>query len=78
MSENYVVAFATIFSNILSIIFGMKMVNYKIEQLEKKVEKHNALVERVYRLETSEELNTEQHKVMNHRISDLERSFIGE
>ena len=37
-----------------------------IEQLEKKVEKHNSVVERTYLLE-------EKVKVANHRIEDLER-----
>ena len=39
---------------------------YRIEQLEKKVEKHNSVVERTYLLE-------EKVKVANHRIEDLER-----
>ena len=33
------------------IITGSKLINYRIEQLEKKVEKHNNLVERMYKLE---------------------------
>lgn len=45
---------------------GMKLMSYRIEQLEKKVEKHNNYAERVPILE-------EQMKVANHRISDTER-----
>lgn len=41
------------------------LVAYRLEELEKKVDKHNQVVERTYRLE-------EQMKVANHRIADLE------
>lgn len=33
------------------ILASSKMVNYRIDQLEKKVEKHNSVVERTYKLE---------------------------
>lgn len=44
----------------------------RIEQLEKKMDKHNQLIERVYRLEQHNVLIDEQIKVANHRIDDLE------
>lgn len=47
------------------IMASSRLTNYRIEQLEKKVDKHNSIVERTYVLE-------EQMKVANHRISDLE------
>ena len=43
-----------------------------MEQLEKKVEKHNQVVERVYHLEQKNAVQDEEIKVANHRISDLE------
>lgn len=46
---------------------------YRIEQLEKKVDKHNNIVERTYRLEEAEAVMKEQIKVANHRIEDLEK-----
>lgn len=46
---------------------------YRIEQLEKKVDKHNNLVERTYRLEEATTLHEEKIKVANHRIDDLEK-----
>ena len=46
---------------------------YRIEQLEKKVDKHNSLVERTYRLEEEAHVLDEKVKVANHRIDDLER-----
>jgi hypothetical protein len=33
------------------ILVSTKLTNYRLEQLEKKVEKHNNVVERVYKLE---------------------------
>lgn len=44
---------------------GMKLMTYRIEQLEKKVDKHNNFAERIPVLE-------EKIEVANHRISDLE------
>lgn len=46
----------------------------RIEQLEKKMDKHNQLIERVYRLEQHSVLTDEQIKVANHRIDDLEKN----
>lgn len=46
---------------------GFKLTSYRVEQLEKKVDKHNNFAERIPILE-------EKAKVMNHRIEDLERS----
>lgn len=48
---------------------GMRLMTYRIEQLEKKVDKHNNFAERIPILE-------EQMKVANHRISDLEHEVI--
>lgn len=46
---------------------------YRIEQLEKKVDKHNNVIERTYHLEEAEAVIREQIKVANHRIEDLEK-----
>ena len=45
---------------------------YRIEQLEKKMDKHNNFIERVYALEKEEAVIEEEIKVVNHRIGDLE------
>lgn len=55
------------------ILTASKLTNYRIEQLEKKVEKHNNVVERVYILEKHEAVVDEEIKVANHRIDDLEK-----
>ena len=43
-----------------------------MEQLEQKVNKHNSIIERTYKLEKDESIIEEQIKVINHRIEDLE------
>lgn len=48
------------------ILASSKLTNYRLSQLEKKVDKHNSIIERTYILE-------EKMKVANHRIDDLER-----
>lgn len=46
---------------------GLRLMSYRIEQLEKKVDKHNNFAARMPVVE-------EQIKVINHRLEDLERS----
>jgi type VI protein secretion system component VasK len=50
------------------------LIAYRLEELEKKVSKHNTLVERMYNLETKADVFEEKLKVANHRIDDLEKS----
>ena len=64
---------ATIVVGLLSLIgtgigswSGSKLMSYRIEQLERKVDKHNNFAERMPVVE-------EQIKVINHRLEDLER-----
>lgn len=49
------------------------LIDYRLEQLEKKVDKHNSVVERTYKLEELTALQEEKIKVANHRIGDLEK-----
>ena len=49
------------------------LIQYRLEQLEKKVEKHNNLIDRTYKLEEDSKIQEEKIKVANHRIDDLER-----
>lgn len=46
---------------------------YKLEELTKRVDKHNSVVERTYTLEQKMSVQEEQIKVVNHRIADLEK-----
>jgi len=47
---------------------------YRIDELEKKVQKHNNLIERTFQLEKRCEVLEEKIKVANHRIEDLEKA----
>lgn len=51
---------------------AMALIAYRIEQLEQRVNKHNSLVERMYKLEEENSVLQEQIKVANHRLTDLE------
>ena len=59
--------------SILGVLASAKLTSYRIEQLEKKVEVHNQVIDRVYKLEERTELQEEKIKVANHRIEDLEK-----
>ena len=54
-----------------------KLTTYRLEQLEKKVDKHNTVIERTYKLEEIEAVIQEQIRVANHRIADLEKQMEG-
>lgn len=63
----------TLIGSIAGIIASNKLTLYRIEQLEKKVDKHNNLIERTFKLEENQAIINEQIKVANHRIADLEK-----
>ena len=49
------------------------LISYKLDELTKRVDKHNNVIERTYKLEELTAVQEEQIKVANHRIEDLER-----
>lgn len=65
MPDTVLVAVLSLLGTLAGSFGGSQIIKYRIEQLEKKVEKHNSVVERTYILE-------EKMKVANHRIDDLE------
>ena len=48
------------------------LIAYRLEQLERKVDKHNTVIERTYALEKRAEVFEEKITVANHRIKDVE------
>ena len=70
-------ALCSLIGSLGGILVTSKLNLYRLEQLEKKVDKHNHLVERMYEIEktvtTATRLYVEDIKVINHRISDLEQ-----
>lgn len=75
MSETIIVPLLSLLGTILGTFGGIltasKLTNYRIEQLEKKVEKHNHVIERVYELEKQEAVMDEEIKTMSHRIEEF-------
>lgn len=68
MQSEIIIAILSLFGTFIGSFSGMKLMSYRIEQLEKKVDKHNNFAERIPILE-------EKIAVANHRISDLEREI---
>lgn len=62
----------TTIGSVAGILTANKLTNYRIEQLEKKVEKHNSVLEKLYGLESRTDVLEEKVKVANHRLEDLE------
>lgn len=60
--------------SVVGVIVSARLTQYRLEQLEKKVQAHNHLIERTYKLEDAQHLMDERIKVANHRIEDLERA----
>lgn len=58
--------------SILGVLASARLTTYRLEQLEKRVQAHNNLIERTYKLEERTEIQEEKIKVANHRIEDLE------
>lgn len=50
----------------------ISLIEYKLEQLEKKQDLHNNAVTRLYEVEKRLGIDEEKIKVANHRIEDLE------
>ena len=55
------------------ILASARLTNFRLQQLEKKVEKHNNLISRTYELEKEYSVLDERIRVANHRIEDLEK-----
>ena len=78
MSETMIVALLSFLGTVLGSLFGIlaasKLTNYRIGQLEKKVEAHNKVIDRVYKLEKHGAVVDEEISVANYRIGDLEKA----
>ena len=79
MSDTIVVALISFAGSaigaLIGIIVNTKLTNYRLEQLENKVNKHNNLIDRTYKLEQTATLQAEKMAVANHRIEDLEEAI---
>lgn len=65
MLDTIIVALLSLLGTCIGSWGGLRLMSYRIEQLEKKVDKHNNFAERIPVIE-------QQMKVCEHRIDDLE------
>ena len=49
------------------------LIEYRLEELTKEVQKHNSLIDRTYKLEQDAALHAEQIKSVQHRVDELEK-----
>lgn len=72
-----IVALISCIGTALGSAYGIKkstsLVEYRLSQLEEKVDKHNNVIERTFHLEEDTRVLEERIKVANHRIDDLEK-----
>ena len=66
MTETIIVAVFSLAGNALGVLAGLRLMTYRIEQLEKKVEVHNNFASRMPVIE-------QQIKEIERRLDDLER-----
>lgn len=57
---------------IITVVIGNSKTLYRIEQLEKKQDKHNTLIERMYKAEEKISVNDERINNIIDRVDDLE------
>lgn len=78
MTDAIIVALITGGFSFLGVYFSNRksaaLLEFRIKALERKVEDHNNLVERMYAAEDRLNITDEKIKVANHRLDDLERS----
>lgn len=78
MTEGIIIALITgglsLAGSLLSAARTKNLILYRIEQLEKKQDRHNGLVERVYDVEKAVEVLETRERVSEHRIADLENA----
>ncbi len=59
--------------SVLGVLASAKLTSYRLEQLEKRVQAHNNLIERTYKLEERTELQDEKLRSAARRLESLER-----
>lgn len=80
MEPEIVVSLITLMGSALGTFGGIfvngKLTEYRLKQLEEKQNKHNAVIERTYKLEEESALQEEKIKSNERRIEALERRVI--
>ena len=65
MNDSIIVGLLSLLGTLVGSWGGLRLISYRIEQLEKKVDKHNNFAERIPVIE-------QKVKVCEHRLDDLE------
>lgn len=80
MSEAIIVAVlslvGTALGSVVSVLTANRLTNFKIDALQKQVEKHNNLIERTFHLEEHAAVVDEQIRVTDRRLSELETTTV--
>lgn len=80
MIQTLIVSLVTLIGTFGGILTAQKLSNYRIEQLEKKVDKHNGVIEKTYGLEKDikeiqkdiDQINSEQRSTEN-KVQDIDK-----
>lgn len=77
MSTEIIVALlalaGTLIGSFAGILAANKLVNYRLQQLEKKVDKHNSVIERVFKLEKEEGIIETEIEEIERRLEKIEK-----
>ena len=76
MSDAVIVGILSLLGTLCGAYFANRkssaLIAYRLEELEKKVDKHNTVIERTYELEKRADVFENRMKVQEHRMEDLE------
>lgn len=71
-----IVGFLSFLGTMSGAYYGNKksaaLMGYRLQELEKKVDKHNQVIERTYKLEETAAILEEKIRGANHRLDDME------
>lgn len=72
MGEEVISSVCSLVSAVIVATMTNRVTVYRIGQLEKKVDKHNNLIERTYAIEKRLDVDEEKIRVANDRLKDIE------
>ncbi len=80
MKETIAVALIGMIGSLLGSLGGIvassRLTNYRIEQLEKRVNEHNSLISRTYDLEAKDKVFEEKLNSLGNKVETIQNRFI--